>query len=533
MGGGMGDRGASFGEELHTCTQTQSRTNGYTDRPRYGDREQLPLPSKPPYTAHLGNLTYDVTSSEIEDFFKDCQVTNVRIVEDKLDHKPKGFGYVEFANLDGLKKALTYSEMNFMGRNVKISIAEPRKLTLEKSTENYQANTFTAKGREESTRDFSDWSRKGPLTDLPQSTRQGSNRGFPSRSFTDNASDAGSERGGGRKGFFEGDNKVRDFSNWERKGPLSPAPGNGPPVRDGGRVREGGPPTERRSSPAWGEGRSDAGSRPPRREFEPARPIVDRAPTAAEQSSQWRSNKPDASPVATPDASTPSSPAPQAPKERPRLNLQKRTVSTAEGEQAASSATDARASPFGAARPVDTAAKEREADEKLQLATRQKKEAEDKAREDKVAKEAAARTARAERADRGQANEDDKVTSPTSESGKGRRTSRQQNGTKPAPKENGETPTQTKPGFSILSREGEGGEEGDEGAEHGQDEDANGSIIDDKETKPQEPVVETTSGAVDAAEPTAQALEEDGWSTVPTSKPKSSRRAVGGRALAS
>lgn len=110
------------------------RTNGNIDRPRYGDREQLPLPSKPPYTAHLGNLTYDVTSSEIEDFFKECQVTNVRIVEDKLDHKPKGFGYVEFATLDGLKKALTYSETNFMGRNVKISIAEPRKLLPGRST---------------------------------------------------------------------------------------------------------------------------------------------------------------------------------------------------------------------------------------------------------------------------------------------------------------------------------------------------------------------------------------------------------------
>lgn len=104
-----------------------ARTNGSADRPRFSDREQLPLPTKPPFTAHLGNLTYDVTSSEIEDFFKDCQVTNVRIVEDKLDHKPKGFGYVEFASLDGLKNALTYSERNFMGRNIKISIAEPRR----------------------------------------------------------------------------------------------------------------------------------------------------------------------------------------------------------------------------------------------------------------------------------------------------------------------------------------------------------------------------------------------------------------------
>ncbi|KAK5167676.1 Eukaryotic translation initiation factor 4B [Saxophila tyrrhenica] len=517
MGGGMGmgDRGASFGTTpTNTLELSQPRTNGYTDRPRFGDREQLPFPTKPPYTAHLGNLTYDVTTPEIEDFLKECQVTNVRIVEDKLDHKPKGFGYVEFATPEGLKKALTYSETNFMGRNVKISIAEPPK----------------DRGGD-SSRDFSDWSRKGPLPDLPQNQRQGSNRGLPTRSFNDNASDAGSERGGGRKGFFEGDGKVRDFSDWSRKGPLSPVPGAGPPVRDGGRVREG--PTER-SPASWGEGRSDAGSRPPRREFEP-RPSVERVPTAAETNNQWRSSmKPDTPPVSTPEASAgPSSPAaPAPPKERPRLNLTKRTVSTAEGEQATSSATDSKASPFGAARPVDTATKEREAEEKRLMNMKQKQEAEAKAREDKVAREAAARTARAERADRGQAQEDDtKVTSPTSESGKGRRASRQQNGTKPAPKENGETPAAQKPSFSILQRDTEGGDEGTEAAE--QDDDANGSIVHDKETKPQEPVVENPSNAGDASDPTAQELEEEGWSTVSSAKPKTGRRTGGGRALAS
>ena len=71
-------------------------------------------------------MQYEVTSADIETFFKDCQVTNVRIVEDKIDHKPKGFGYVEFATLEGLKAALTLSETSFMGRNVKISVAEPR-----------------------------------------------------------------------------------------------------------------------------------------------------------------------------------------------------------------------------------------------------------------------------------------------------------------------------------------------------------------------------------------------------------------------
>ncbi len=96
-------------------------------RDGYYVREELPLPSQPPYTAHLANLSFDATQDDINEFFKDCQVTNVRIVEDKMDRKPKGFGYVEFATLDGLKAALALSGSNLSGRQVRISVAEPRK----------------------------------------------------------------------------------------------------------------------------------------------------------------------------------------------------------------------------------------------------------------------------------------------------------------------------------------------------------------------------------------------------------------------
>ncbi|KAK0903813.1 Eukaryotic translation initiation factor 4B [Friedmanniomyces endolithicus] len=513
MGGGMGS-GSMRG--------MGDRNASYDERPRFSDREQLPFPTRPPYTAHLGNLTYDVSQTDIEGFLSDCQVTSVRIVEDKFDHKPKGFGYVEFSTPEGLKAALAKSETSFMGRNIKIGIAEP------------------PKDRPEQTRDFTDWSRKGPLPDLPQSGRQPSNRGF-GRNF-DERSDAGSERAGSRRpAFFEGDGgKTRDFSNWERKDPLSPAPGAGPPVRDGGRLREGPPDGERTRSPAWGEGKSDAGSRPPRRDFE-ARPPVDRAPTAAEQDSQWRSKmRPDAPPPApVPEASAPTSPA--APKERPKLNLAKRTVSTSEQAGSSPSATDSKASPFGAAKPIDTAAKDREVEEKRELAIRQKQEADQKAREEKTAQDAAARTARAERADRGQAQEEDKVTSPTGSGPRGppRRPSRQQNGAaKPQPpKENGDAaPQKERANFSILQHEDDAAaEEEREGAEDAVDAPANGVIADDKETKPQEVVKEVSKdasgGATQAPESTAEAMEENGWSTV-AAKPKNARRG-GARALAS
>lgn len=65
----------------------------------------------------------------MQSFLADCEVTSVRIVEDKIDKRPKGFGYVEFGTLDGLKKALALSDTPFQGRNIKISVAEPGKLT--------------------------------------------------------------------------------------------------------------------------------------------------------------------------------------------------------------------------------------------------------------------------------------------------------------------------------------------------------------------------------------------------------------------
>lgn len=261
-------------------------------------------------------------------------------------------------------------------------------------------DNFAAKDRGDrpDAREITDWSRKGPLPDLP--SRGGNDRRGPERGGF--GSDFGGERGERKERFPEGDGKVRDFGNWDRKGPLSPLaqPERGP--REGGRPRTNdGPRAEgfrdRRASPAaqWGEGRgqgSQDGSRPPRREFQ-ERPVVERAPTAAEQDNQWRSKmRPDApapkSSVPSRDGSeAPSSPAPSnaLPAGRPKLNLAKRTVSEAPDMPSPTTvaSSDAKASPFGAARPIDTAAKEKEIEEKKLAAAKEKKEAEEKAKEEK------------------------------------------------------------------------------------------------------------------------------------------------------
>jgi translation initiation factor 4B len=350
---------------------------------------------------------------------------------------------------------------------------------------------------------MSDWTRRGPLPDLPGQRRTSDRGGFGSsergggyRGF-EAASDAGSERGERRRPPpFADDGKVRDFGNWERKGPLSPVPSAGPgPLREGGRMRSNdGPPQERRRSPGWGEGRSSDGSRPPRREFQ-ERPQVEREPTAPELDNQWRTKmRPDAaakSPLGTPDGSVPSSPAPThaAPASRPRLNLAKRTV-TEDAGSAATPESSSKSNPFGAARPIDTAAREKEIEEKRTLAIRQKKEADDKAREEKRAKEAA------DRADR----KESVPATPTVEEGEEK------------PRTN----------FEILRRMGE---EGDAPQDDAPDASANGEIVDDQAVKPKEVVRDppksegawrrkSNTPAAPAETTTTEELDADGWSTV-------------------
>ncbi|OJJ37562.1 hypothetical protein ASPWEDRAFT_738712 [Aspergillus wentii DTO 134E9] len=436
--------------------------SGFNDR-GFAMREPLPLPTQPPYTAHIGNMAFDATAADVSDLFAECGVTNVRVVEDKLTGSPKGFGYVEFETVDGLKKALDLSGATLQGRAIRVSIAEPPK--------------------ERDVKEF-DWTRKGPLPDAP-----GARRGpvpVPDRSAfgrnLDTLSDAGSERAGGRRNF-ESDGKPRDFGNWERKGPLSPV--SGPPRE--GRPRSNESSSFRRSSPAWGEGRSQDGSRPPRREFQ------ERTPTAAELDNTWRARmRPD-----QPPAKEPTSPAaaPAGPPARPKLNLQKRTVPDATATPA-SAGGDSKASPFGAARPIDTATREKQVEERRQQALREKKEADEKAKAEKAEKQRQSKEqAKAEKAAAGGSEKD------------------------------GETPAGGK-NFEILRRAEE-----DEGAAAAVQEQAEPAAA--PAEAPKEAGENKANGSWRSAPAEAEApADDEGWSTVNNSRQRSNRRGQSGRTYA-
>jgi len=119
---GSGGTGGQFVSVLQALVSNSNRHH-YLG---YSVREELPLPDKPPFTVHLGNLSFDATSGDVQDLFNDCDCINVRIIEDKLEMKPKGFGYAEFSSREGLVKALALSGSQFQGRNIRISVADPR-----------------------------------------------------------------------------------------------------------------------------------------------------------------------------------------------------------------------------------------------------------------------------------------------------------------------------------------------------------------------------------------------------------------------
>jgi translation initiation factor 4B len=232
------------------------------------------------------------------------------------------------------------------------------------------------------------------------------------------------------------------------------------------------------------------------------------------------------------------------------LHLTKRTVpETLDQPSPTAVASDAKASPFGAARPIDTAAKEREIEEKKLAAIKEKKEAEEKAKEEKAAaakakaeaeqaeneKKAEILAKEAEEAAKGEIVEtenqngnivDDKADKPKeivrdarpkpSDTGAWRR----QSSGPPGPRE--DAPRGPRGGF----RGGRGRGEGRGGPRHFDErprrDNTNGSA-------PPTPTT-ATSGSAQAQAP---APEDDGWSTV--SKPKKNNRGgnPGARAIAS
>lgn len=83
------------------------------------------LPRSPPYTAFLGNLPYDVTEDSIKDFFRGLAISAVRLPREPSNpDRLKGFGYAEFDDVESLLRALSLNEENLGNRRIRVDIAD-------------------------------------------------------------------------------------------------------------------------------------------------------------------------------------------------------------------------------------------------------------------------------------------------------------------------------------------------------------------------------------------------------------------------
>lgn len=84
--------------------------------------------SPPSATLFVGNLSFGVVEDTLWEFFGEFgEVKSVRLPTDRETGRPKGFGYVEFGDIDGAKKAYEGAQgSDIEGRSIRIDYSQPR-----------------------------------------------------------------------------------------------------------------------------------------------------------------------------------------------------------------------------------------------------------------------------------------------------------------------------------------------------------------------------------------------------------------------
>ncbi|GAA5902424.1 uncharacterized protein JCM6883_001406 [Sporobolomyces salmoneus] len=363
---------------------------GFGGRDRYDDgrpqRAEVPIPTEPPFTCFVGNLTFEVIEPDLEDFFTGLSVKSVRLVNGQ-DGKPRGFGYVEFNTVDDLKNALSLSGQDLGGRVVRISVAEAQAARTGRADE------------------ASSWERTGPLPSLGGAggrsggfggrsggfeRREGGPGGFeeveregPIRGGKFVPSPSG---GGGGGGFGQSRQDRQDrgpgFSGFERAAPVD-VDREGP-IR-GGKFTPSQPEAPRRTFSGAGESsRADEGPWTRGQALPPPPPGAERRGFGSGFGGS-RENSSSEIPIA-----------------RRPLQLAARSASTTaiapSSTPASPSSTSSKSNPFGNAKPIDTLSKQKEVEEKLEKQRAEQAAQAQKDREEKEQQKLAAGPASTEQA---------------------------------------------------------------------------------------------------------------------------------------
>jgi len=158
--------------------QKQSESSFGGERRRGGDRERPQqqhnneMPTEKPFVCFVGNLSYETSKNELEDFFGECSPINISLPRDRENDRLKGYGYVEFDTAQDMKAALAMSGQNFNGRSIKVDITSPE--TAAKVTIDNRDSAFGRRGPRRETKDFDDSQRYAPsVADKSDNWRSG------------------------------------------------------------------------------------------------------------------------------------------------------------------------------------------------------------------------------------------------------------------------------------------------------------------------------------------------------------------------
>uniref|UniRef100_A0A8D3D2N2 Eukaryotic translation initiation factor 4B n=1 Tax=Scophthalmus maximus TaxID=52904 RepID=A0A8D3D2N2_SCOMX len=287
------------------------------------------LPPRPPYTAFLGNLPYEVSEESIKDFFRGLAISAVRLPREPSNpERLKGFGYAEFDDVDSLLRALSLNEENLGNRRIRVDIAD-------QSNDKERDGPMGGRDRGGRMGDM------GPdKTDVDWRARpSGDDDGPPKRddAFGERSRDRYESRDGPRRDgdrYDGGRDRFRDrYDDRDRRDYDRGFDSRGGGSSGGGRR-------------AFGSGF--------RRDYDDSRGSSDRFGDRDRYAD--RNDRYERQDEKRDD---------RAPLQRPKLNLKPRSMAQGEEGGGGGGGGSRASSIFGAAKPVDTAAKEREVEERL------------------------------------------------------------------------------------------------------------------------------------------------------------------------
>ncbi|KAL1375339.1 hypothetical protein pipiens_017550 [Culex pipiens pipiens] len=331
------------------------------------------VPQNGPFQAYMSNLPYDLNEEDVYVFFDGMDIVSLRLPRDDSESgRLRGFGYVEFGKRQDLIDALSIPEPMLNGRRIRIDFSSEGDRNRNQRNNRYNNDNYGG----DSDRPMGNW-RDAPRIERDQGQRR------PYNSYNRGDRDGGERGGDSERGSRYGSSEGGAGGNWRLGDRPAQAAPSSPPSSRRGFDRGGAERVGDRGGFRRGPDRS--GERGGRREMEPPmeRPKLVLQPRTLPLPEK---PKPESEPEGSERDVSPD----------PKSQEDKENEEQAEPRPKPTPVPAAKL--FGDAKPVDTAAKLREIEERLQEKERQRKAA--------VAEAAAAAAASAAEEDEGKEKSD-------------------------------------------------------------------------------------------------------------------------------